>query len=251
MKDDEASRPGAPWRSAFLGAVFFVLFMPFINTLSLQTTVNASLGYLGMALMYSLFGLGNLLAPAIVRKCGLKLSLFAASLTYVLYLLANVYVLSYTYVAASALNGFASAVLWASQGGLLTLYAEHEKIGFHSGLFWGIFRFSGITGSLLCALFFRYDLSIQLVFGVNTAICCVAAAATLLLPKPPSQKEYTAEPYLKTLSATVRFFKDYDMLLLVFFAILHGVSRATTYGPFTQLVFGPAIALPPPRILSA
>eukprot|EP01105_Mastigella_eilhardi_P005420 TRINITY_DN1713_c0_g1_i4.p2 TRINITY_DN1713_c0_g1~~TRINITY_DN1713_c0_g1_i4.p2 ORF type:complete len:198 (-),score=18.73 TRINITY_DN1713_c0_g1_i4:58-651(-) len=26
------------------------------------------------------------------------------------------------------------------------------------------------------------------------------------------------------------------MLLLVFFAILHGVSRATTYGPFTQLV---------------
>ena len=189
-----------------LSCSFCLIFLAFSVAQNSQTSLNPTVGAIGLGILYAVFTLSNTFSAFVVSVLSVRLSLFFGALTYALYVAANIYTIPPLLYASSAVIGLGAAILWTAQGGFIAAcagqheeengLAAHSTMGQFNGIFFSIFQLNQFVGNLLAALLYTYRASQSAVFAVMTVICGCGVATLLLLPKvqkAPSQLQVAAE----------------------------------------------------------
>src|SRR5690242_7520638 len=134
-----------------LSLSFILIFMSYFVTQIFQTSSDyAKNGAFALSIIYLVFSLSNLaLSSYITRLLGAQLTLFFSSLTYVLFIAANIKYNTWTLYISAFLLGLGAALLWTAQGVYVTIstnkyeqvnnLAPSSKLGFMNGIFFGVF----------------------------------------------------------------------------------------------------------------
>jgi len=189
-----------------LSCGFFCLFAGFQAAQGLQSTLNATLGYINLGTLYFTFTVGCNLSPPLLncleqRGVEAKSVLFVGALCYVCMVIANLdaggvgfWGLSIT---ANFLVGVGAGPIWICQNDLVGRCAFHgaRDIGEQTamvtskfnGLFFSIYQFSGFTGNVLSTVILLLLGSSKTgktyLFLVLTVFCVLGACIFLLIPK--------------------------------------------------------------------
>jgi MFS family permease len=143
-----------------------------------------------VAILYAFFMFSNLFSAAAVRPLGARRAMIASSLTYALYVSANILYTWWAMYPAAALIGVGAGWLWNGNGVFVTRHAEayEAKLGLARGsavpsmfgLFFGFFLCSAMLGNLLVALLFHLELRESLIFSITAAIGVLGCATVAL-----------------------------------------------------------------------
>lgn len=109
--------------------------------------------------LYSTFAVFGFFAGTITNRLGLRPSLAFGGVGYCLYAASF---LSYKHTAnegfvyfAGAFLGVCAGILWCAQGAIMMSYPREEVKGRYISVFWIIFNFGGVIGSLVSCLLTR------------------------------------------------------------------------------------------------
>eukprot|EP00762_Andalucia_godoyi_P001011 ANDGO_02033.mRNA.1 UNC93-like protein 3 len=149
-----------------LGFSFMILFSAFNTTQSYMTTLNASLGFISLSVLYGVFSLCVFIAPAVESRLGSRLSIILGGVTYALYVGASIQPDARILIPASVLIGFGASILWTGQGHFITLNSTAANVGTHSGIFWAFFQCNAIIGNVLAASLLESGQSPSVVFTI-------------------------------------------------------------------------------------
>ena len=134
------------------GVVFMILFAAFQTAAEYAEPVladlnQANLGFESSAVVYATLAIGSFFAPVVVMALEPKWSMFAASLTYLLYLVALIWPSKTWILVVSGLLGFGGSVLWTAQGVFLCRNSDDNTRGTHSGIFWSLLQCRFLIGN--------------------------------------------------------------------------------------------------------
>ena len=186
-----------------LGLSFCAVFMAFSVSQNFQTSSDhKKQGANALGILYACFTAANFISSFVVSSLGSKLCLILGSLTYVLFVAANIVYVELLLYLSSGLLGLGASVLWTAQGAYISnCSALHEQtlglppsstLGFFNGLFFSIFQVNQLLGNLLAAALFKADVSTGTIFIVMTAICASGALTLLFLNDPAKAISATA-----------------------------------------------------------
>eukprot|EP01050_Picozoa_sp_SAG11_P010688 SAG11_NODE_1085_length_5939_cov_9.908390_9_plen_371_part_00 len=138
---------------------YLFLFTAFQTTQILASALLGNLGSISVTVLYIVFVAAGFCAPAIARAlaevnfggvpAGPKLGLFCGGLTYCLFMASLVYMIAPMVLLASGIIGFGAAVLWTSQGMMISQCTNDANKATYGALFWGIFNLCVIPGNVV------------------------------------------------------------------------------------------------------
>eukprot|EP01119_Soliformovum_irregulare_P008653 TRINITY_DN2175_c0_g1_i1.p1 TRINITY_DN2175_c0_g1~~TRINITY_DN2175_c0_g1_i1.p1 ORF type:complete len:417 (-),score=72.33 TRINITY_DN2175_c0_g1_i1:19-1245(-) len=223
----------------YLGSAFSVLFIAFNTMQGFESTGNKDLGMWSLFTLYAAFSVCNLFANVIVQRVGEKLCLVIGAATYVAYLGANLYPRMYTLIPASVLIGWGASILWTAQGSYLAKNSTNETMGFHSGVFFGLFMLNAVIGNLMAGTLTYFHESTTVLVWILFAIGVIATISFFFLPRPFAIVEVTnvnSPPATKSLASqltdTLFLFGELKMILMGIVIVYSGFSQAYFYGRF-------------------
>jgi len=162
--------------------------------------------------------------------------LFLGALGYVIYLASNLYPRYYTLIPGAAIIGFGAAVLWTAQGAFMAKCSTESTLGFHSGVFFGLFQLNAIIGNLMAALVLFLGKGISLVFWILFVCGCVADFLFLFLKNPPPKVIMKDDKGSINIGETLVMFTEPKMLLMTVVLIYSGFSQSFFYSRFPQSI---------------
>jgi len=237
--DDSSSRPQPTYtlNVALLGFFFFLLFFAYNTTQNFETTLNDTLGFWSLSILYFFFSISNFISSNIVRRLGVKFALFVGGIGYTQFIVANIYPAPYILLPSSVVIGIGAAILWNAQGVFLAVSSTEKNIGMHSGMFFSLFQLNLIFGNLFAAVFLSFGWNTALLFVILSVVATIASFAFLLLrvPKPSSNSplEDVKEP---SILEVFKIFKNRTWQLLICISIYSGLTQSLNYGSFTSLI---------------
>mmetsp|Transcript_33446 Transcript_33446/g.92435 ORF Transcript_33446/g.92435 Transcript_33446/m.92435 type:complete len:470 (-) Transcript_33446:12-1421(-) len=171
-----------------LAFAFLGVFGGFQAAQGLQTSINATLGFINLAALYGTFALFCLVAPRVLamlesKGFSMRVVMFVSSLTYGVMALSNVYTEHWAIpIATNVLVGIAAPLLWTSQNDFIGRCAYHvataeetdgcaetassaaaaattrvdgEKLkamtASFNGIFFSIYQFAGSAGNIVAS----------------------------------------------------------------------------------------------------
>lgn len=177
-----------------LGLAFLLLYSAFSVVQNLASSVlPPNVAFWSLGSLYISVALGNFLATWVADKIGLRVSLSLAALAYHLFVVANIFALDKEMsfqlallVPSALLLGFASSVLWNSQGSYLTRCSPPDYLAFNTGLFFFGFLLSGVVGNVAAAVLFS-SLATTQVYLILLGIGALGSVMLLFLRKAPDE----------------------------------------------------------------
>jgi MFS family permease len=165
-----------------LSLSFVLIFLAFYVTQTFQTSSDyAKDGSFALGIIYIVFCFANLvLSSYITRLIGVRLTLIISSLTYVLFIAANIKYNIWLFYTSAFLLGIGAALLWTAQGVYVAVSInKHERVnnlvssstqGFINGVFFGLFSTSQTIGNLVASFLFRLNYQQWIIFTIMTSI---------------------------------------------------------------------------------
>jgi len=216
-------------------------------------------GSTSLGILYSVFTFGNILSSVAVRYMGPKVSLILGSVTYGLFVAANILFKAYVMFPAAALLGLGAALIWTAEGVYVTRCAEyHETVnnlpasstsGYFNGIFFFIFQINQFLGNALVALLFLTGISTATIFVITTFIALGGTCILFFIRNMPHPDDDVVAPEdtkISTTSAaakpridlldTLSLLLHARMFLLVPIIIYSGLSQAFIFGDFPKLI---------------
>jgi len=99
-------------------------------------------------LIYVFFAVGGFFAPALARRLGPRKGMVLGGLTYVLYVASLIYMITPLVLILSACIGCGAALLWTSQGMMMSQCTNETNKAKYFSMFWGIFNLCVIPGNI-------------------------------------------------------------------------------------------------------
>lgn len=128
---------------------FLCLFSAFQTTQTLAGAVLGNLGTIAFGTLYCFFVGCGFVAPVIARSLGPIKGMVFGGCTYIIFVASYVYMIAPIVIACGALVGLGAAVLWCSQGLMITQCTNETNKATYSSYFWGIFNLAVIPGNVL------------------------------------------------------------------------------------------------------
>lgn len=250
-----------------LSGSFFLVYSAFSAIQNMEGSFVKG-GPLAVSILYFVFAASCVVGPMVVDKMGMKFSLFAAFMTLCLFCVGNVIAVQYrdvhnitnfVLVPTAAVFGFGASFLWTAQGSYLTLAAQHyglskglgEKaaLGTFSGIFWGIFQCTQLSGNLISSIVLeatksdKYpDGNAVVVFLVYSVFAVAGTAMILFLPalKPlgAGGKSVNDDEPKKTpgqaFQEVIELWRDSRMLWIMPLLVLSGIEQAFVWFTYTS-----------------
>ena len=145
------------------GFAFLLIFFAFIPSQAFATVTFGSFGALGVIILYLSFCASNLLAPFIVEKIGISISMTLGAVGYLPFVLSLSLNSEYLFIIGSITCGAGAALLWVGIGMAVTLLSTPSTRGRRFGVFSFVNRLNFI-GNLSAALLFSAGISRGQVF---------------------------------------------------------------------------------------
>lgn len=195
-----------------LSISFILIFISYNVTQTFQTSSDyAKHGAFAVGTIYFVFCLSNLiLSSYLIQLLGVKLTLILSSLTYVLFIAANIKYNIWLLYLSAFLLGLGAALLWTAQGVYVAVsIGKHELInnlvpsstqGFMNGVFFGIFQCSLTIGNLIASLLFHLKYDQWIIFTIMTIIAGLGTISLIFtrpikIPEDKSKRFYSIISY--------------------------------------------------------
>ncbi|KAG2383193.1 hypothetical protein C9374_004530 [Naegleria lovaniensis] len=111
-----------------LGFSFFLLFCSYETTQNFLTTIREEEGFIALFVLYTAFAFASFVSPSFCTLVGEKITVIIGSSGYILFVFSAAIESSALLYLTAAYNGFCAALLWTSQGSLLTLSANYSQV---------------------------------------------------------------------------------------------------------------------------
>lgn len=254
--------PGArPYRRGVLvlGCGFLGVFGGFQAAQGLQTSLNATLGFINLAALYGTFTLLCLVAPPLVGRLdtaiGLRGALLLSSLAYVAMIFSNTSAAASWAlpISMSVLVGVAAPVLWTCQNDYLGRSAYHaaraeadpcggrcEETALaattaeFNGLFFSIYQFAGMLGNVMASClmlaFAGSPLMKDVLFCVLGGVSVLGASTFLFMPPVGAAASSSEQASLRDTAALA--VSDARMSLLIPLIFTNGMTLSYIVGDF-------------------
>lgn len=178
----------AALKSIHLGVGFCLLFLGFDACQDLVTTFHEEDGSIGLSILYVVYGLSSFFAPVIVELVGVRLSLFSASIGYVMFIICVEPYLDSIFYPISAIEGVAAALLWTAQPVYLSkCSSDPSTLGKYSGIFFSIFQTALVLGNLLSSALLSSSVKEENLLYILAAIGFCGSIVLALLRKPETK----------------------------------------------------------------
>lgn len=136
------------WKEHLILTFRFRLQKVMVDSVNNQYPAVEWSGFYSLFLMYSFFTFSNFLVPSVLTVISTKMCLFLASLLHLISYLVFFYPVKFGLNIASCSMGFAAACLWSTQGKCLIENSDPNNIDRNVSIFWAIFEFGLVLGSL-------------------------------------------------------------------------------------------------------
>eukprot|EP01113_Clastostelium_recurvatum_P035722 TRINITY_DN5010_c0_g1_i5.p1 TRINITY_DN5010_c0_g1~~TRINITY_DN5010_c0_g1_i5.p1 ORF type:complete len:415 (+),score=81.28 TRINITY_DN5010_c0_g1_i5:161-1405(+) len=228
LLEAEVSPPNGRLNIVIMGLGFLFLFSGFNTTVNyLTSAIRSDIALASLSILYGTFALTNFISPVVVQKLGPRMSMVFSAGLYVLFILSAVHVIIPLYLVASALCGAGAAILWTAQGTLLTNSSTSSNIGFHSGLFFGIFQINSVVGPVAAIVFIAQNRSFSFIFFTFFIIACLGVLVLFFLrPVPKKESTGTNPGVLSLVRGSVYLFRDPRVLCMTLGVLYTGGSAA-------------------------
>eukprot|EP00929_Paragymnodinium_shiwhaense_P092927 TRINITY_DN52972_c0_g1_i1.p1 TRINITY_DN52972_c0_g1~~TRINITY_DN52972_c0_g1_i1.p1 ORF type:complete len:453 (-),score=80.08 TRINITY_DN52972_c0_g1_i1:114-1472(-) len=247
---------------------FFGVFGGFQAAQGLQTSVNATLGYINLACLYSTFTVLCLAAPRLLAylegATGLRAVMVVSAFTYALMALSNIWTGNWALpISMNVVVGMAAPLLWTCQNDYVGRCAYQAAISDSStgdgsqafesllnkrtsefnGLFFSIYQFSGGTGNVLasCLMLAFADKAWlkTMLFVVLSVISSLGAVFFAQLP--PVQRAGQEAPSASLQATLALVFGDRRMALMVPLIFTNGMLLSCAFGNYATDVICPVL----------
>ena len=131
---------------------------------------------------------GSFISPWFVAKLGHRWALFVSNLTYVGMVAGNLQPSIAFLAFLWALGGVGGGVWWTAHGEFLmgpACTGPHISFDRASGIFFGIYQFSGVVGNGLAALLLRWGVSFNVLVVIMAILCIDGGFSFFLLKEVP------------------------------------------------------------------
>lgn len=250
---NNTSKPPPGWlpststvNAVLMSCSFCLIFVAFSSAQNFATSRPGKVGANAVGILYVAFMLSTLFITVAVNWSGPKVALVVGSLTYAVFVAANIPFTAATMYPAGVLVGFGAALLWTAQGVYITRCAEfHEAVrglpagstmGRFNGIFWSIFQVSQFAGNLLVAVLFAEGVSTRAVFVVTTAVATAGSLSMLALRSLPAPPPAPGGGGDLNAMAMLGMFRDRSVLFLTPVMIYSGLSQGFIFGQFPTLI---------------
>jgi len=202
-------------------------------------------GYVSLAIVYAVSALADLFAPSIMAVLGMKVAICGASLVYASFIATFFALKEWLLYVGSGLMGWGSAIIWITQGCLLSYNSDEDTITRNTSIFYTFFQISGLLGNTFTYFQFKDSYEIEpetrgmFLMVLLIVVCCGSLVFAMLLPMPwvSSLSKKAPDTPWTGLKRCLALFFTLDMLLLApFFAYV-----ALAYSFWTG-VYGPSLA---------
>jgi len=233
------------------------IFWGFQAAQGLQTTLNATLGYINLACIYGTFTLFCILAPPIIEflgsRTGLRPVMFVCGLAYATNVVSNIYVEVWAFpIGTSVLVGIAAPLLFTCQNDYVGRCAYHAagRLSTSEGineeqslatmtsrftsLFFSIFQFAGMLGSVsasvLMLAFAGKSWMKDVLFCMLGGMSILGSLGLLFVPAVASTSMQRESASVKDTLALA--FGDARMTLFIPLIFTNGMALAFIFGDF-------------------
>lgn len=240
-------------RAVFLITIGFLLQFSAWNAVQgLQTSLNQTLGYINLGVLYFTFAALSPFAPKILAwieaRSSQRWQATIGALMYIAFMVANAFPPSKSfdgtwvlYIALSALVGVGAPIIWTAQNETIGRCAYRDgsvtgdvaaKTAEYNGFFFAVYQLSGILGTLLSA-------PLLSLLGKNArpwlviVMCAFALAGCaffLALPYTERGTEATVPGAWETFTVPVR---DKRLAYILFPVFVNGLMLAFIFGDYT------------------
>lgn len=254
---------------------FMFVFSAFVGIQNIQSSLNAQIGTLSLALTYAFYFIIGFMTPAIIRLLGTKYSLLFGYICHTVYIATNFYPEYFTLVPSSVLLGIGSGPVWAGLSTHLATTAItlvpyvmesiDDLIARFTGTFFFIFQLTQILGNIVSSLaLYPYNDGIIEVVGEvcnNTEASDISEAQTYsllsvyilfdiigILILLIFVDRHTRDSDMMEMKSKVRQFctepfvdlwkilVSWKMLLLGPLSLYNGMELSFAYSSFTQVI---------------
>lgn len=251
-----------------LSAGFLGVFGGFQAAQGLQSSLNATLGFINLAALYGTFTILCLIAPTMLSQLealvGFRIIMFASALTYVAMAVSNIYTKNWALpISMSVLVGIGAPLLWTCQNDYVGRCAFHatrtsqaagqgaapaeeadavesdadrlagNTVRFNS-LFFSIYQFAGAGGnvvaSVLMLAFSGKQWLKDVLFIVLGGVSLIGSLTFLLLPRVVPGEGQEEQPSLRATGALA--IGDFRMRLMVPLMFTNGMTLAFLFGDY-------------------
>eukprot|EP01083_Nonionella_stella_P066742 175982_1 len=189
-----------------VSVAFFLIFSGYSGAQRFATSAgeDAQERDISVAIIYTTFPFAALFVGPLVKRISARKVFIGATSCYALYVAANIKVIPFILYLSAALEGLAAPCLWvarnvfitdcANQNEILHHEAPNSKLGSFNGIFFSIFQFSAILGSVIGGLVFEFDGSDVYLYAFFTFICVVGVLTFLCIKPMNLHQTQAAEP---------------------------------------------------------
>ncbi|CAF4294358.1 unnamed protein product, partial [Adineta steineri] len=176
-----------------LSISFVLIFLPYLVAQTFQTSSDyAKDGAFAVGIIYIVFCLANLaLSQYVTQLLGLRITFIVSSLTYLLFIAANIKYIKWVLYISAFLMGLGAALIWTAQGAYVAIATnKYEQVnnlepssrqGFTNGMFFGIFSCNRVLGNLLASFLFHRKYDEWIIFTVMSAIAGLGSFSLIFL----------------------------------------------------------------------
>ena len=167
-----------------IGFGWIFLFTAFQSISNLQSSLNPDdgLGTISLSAIYVSLILGAIFLPSIIiKRLGVKYTIIASQLTYLLYVAANLYPRHYTLIPAAIVLGLGAANLWTAKCKMLTDMGAHYAelsgqkaepiVNRYFGIFFAMFQSSNIWGNIISSTILKPEVADNDTFVADLSKC--------------------------------------------------------------------------------
>ncbi|CAF1381624.1 unnamed protein product [Adineta steineri] len=228
-----------------LSISFVLIFLPYLVAQTFQTSSDyAKDGAFAVGIIYIVFCLANLaLSQYATQLLGLRITFIVSSLTYLLFIAANIKYMKWVLYISAFLVGLGAALIWTAQGAYVAIATNKyeqannlepsSRLGFTNGMFFSIYSCSLVFGNLLASFLFHRKYDEWIIFTVMSAIAGLGSFSLIFVRPVTIPKQTKQNSILSSLSILF----DIPFLLLIPVMCYLGLSEGFIYGSIPPLIF--------------
>ncbi|KAL7720006.1 UNC93-like protein MFSD11 [Entamoeba marina] len=216
------------------GIGFLVVFTSFNTTENYITSMYGHYGMISLAIIYISFACFGLFVPLILRRIGEKWSLLIGGIVFVPFIFINVFLKNNLLLLFSIFIGFGQALVWCSQGSLMTRCSKVEKRGRNSGIFFFVYQLNQIIGNCIAMILIHFNIEFKLLFLILTITCLIGILPFCFI-RMDILPQIEKVSILSDLRSIRKVLISRNMLLLIPLFIYSGMSQSFIYGEVTMM----------------
>lgn len=227
-----------------LGAAAFLQFTAYLTIQNFETSVFGDAGNQILFTCYFVHIFGSFISPFFTQRLGPQWSLALSNLTYIAIVAGNLQSRIWLLGLAFAAGGVGGGVWWTAHGEfLMGPSCTGPGITFDraSGIFFGLYQFSGVAGNLAAAAILDLGLGFHVLVALMTVLCALGGLMFFLLKEAPASKPRAGGGAHNEGLAALHWMRDPRAPWMWAIMFYWGLSQSYFFGQLPKMVPGMAL----------